>query len=459
MIRLDPLSSKNSEIDSPVNYFATLPEELIQKIFSSLREKDLESCSKVSKFLNMSVINFSCDRLSKFTHILSKRLKRDGFYKESDSLEKLLEAQLSQKKILTNFSLIKPYTSEIKEKIISIIQKLEGKNLDNLKTYVETPLYMKDIFELSKVHNAARIPDISEKAKALKNIVKNLLKLGNVSEAINVTRLIPRNHAARKDLIHKISNLLKERSESLIKDGKIDQAVQTAMLIPHEMGQRERVLTDISEALRKTGNIDKSINVAFSIRHIPKRESLLKEIFQHLRKGGCIDKAFELLELIPASGKEEAVEQAINDISEAVNRDRNKEQIILQNLDKRTLESIRNGVLRLVNSVSSDTSDTWGRSMHLSHICEALQEIGSIDSAIEVAKLIPHTALRRSSFENILEAIKEVGDINKLIEVANLIPEGSQKKDSFIKELSKSFSKIGQTHRGNQIALLMHRSN
>lgn len=458
MIRLDPLSPKNSEIDSFVNYFTTLPEEMIRKIFSSLREKDLESCAKVSKSLNMSVINFSCDRLSKFTHILSKRLKRDGFYKESDSLEKLLEEQLSQKKVLTNFSLIKPYSSEIKEKIIHIIQKLEGKNLDTLKTYVETPLYMQDIFELSKVPNAARIPDTSEKAKALKNIAQNLLKIGNVSEAINVTRLIPKNHAARDDLLNNISNFFKERSESLSKDGKIDQAVQTAMLIPYETGQREQVLTELSEVLRKTGYLHKSINVALSIPHIPRRESLLKEIFQHLRKGGCIDKAFELLEWIPESGKEEAVEQAIKDISEAVNRDRNKDNM-LQNLDRRTLESIRNVQLSLVNSMNRDTSATWGRSMHLSHICEALQEIGSIDSAIEVAKLIPQTAIRRFSFENILEAIKEVGDIHKLIEIANLIPEGSKKKDSFIKELSESFSKIGQSHRGKQIALLMQRPN
>ncbi len=288
------LNSIKSETMKPTT-INSLPEELLEKIFSNLSEIDLQATACVNRDISRSVIaaaNFSEPHsIRNFIQILIQRLHGEIFPGAREQLVRI--SHNIRFHHFVNLRLLKEDILEVKAKLINILKILDEKTLQNLSENIYPPRFLEDIFELVPIEierdEGISIYHEARRAAALRSI-STVLAQGNIDRAIEVATSIP-----QKDIR---GDGLSYISRALAQEGNIDRAIEVATLIPQK-DIRGDGLSDISRVLVKGGNMDRAIEVATLIPQKNRRGCMFSYISRTLAEGGNIDRAIEVATLIP----------------------------------------------------------------------------------------------------------------------------------------------------------------
>jgi len=175
----------------------SLPQEVLEQIFSLLSKEDLQAAALVNRGISGSVkaaANFNEPaEIKNFISVLIQQLSAEIFPGQRARLLEILHNVTPQN--FVNLLLLKGYILDVKAQLINVIRTLDTETANNLRDHVHLPHFFENIFELAaferQIDQANLIPNEYERGFALRDISKALTQAGNIDRAIAVATSIP----------------------------------------------------------------------------------------------------------------------------------------------------------------------------------------------------------------------------------------------------------------------------
>ena len=172
-----------------------LPESLIGEVVSNFGSRDLQASMCVSK----KIKEIAIQRINTDASIQIKNLTQVLISNSQSAQIDLLQsiAKESAKFENTTTSIAEKEMLSIKKNLFCVMKKLKDETIDDLELQrIKLPQLMGDIFELSRIErridHATLIEDRLERTQLLGEIIKELLKLGNIDRVLDVTSMMLR---------------------------------------------------------------------------------------------------------------------------------------------------------------------------------------------------------------------------------------------------------------------------
>jgi len=179
----------------------SLPQELLEQIFSLLSKEDLQAAALVNRGISSSVIAAASfnepTEIKNFISVLIQRLSAEIFPGQRETLLEILHNVTPPN--FVNLRLLKGDILGVKAQLINVIRTLDTETANNLRDHVHLPHFFENIFELSAFERqidraiavATSIPNENERGYALRDISRALTQAGNIDRAIAVATSIP----------------------------------------------------------------------------------------------------------------------------------------------------------------------------------------------------------------------------------------------------------------------------